>query len=185
MTAWICLASGPSMTPEDAELCRGRGKSIVINNTVQLAPWADYLYSCDPAWWQTYPDLWRGFAGQKVGLDLPGMPPEVHRLPFDVGAGLGDRIRTGHNSGHQAIGFAAMMGAKLIILVGYDFSRGHWHGDHPRPLGNFLCADICTAAMQPMAADLKAAGIRCINASRETALECYERMGLEEALALC
>lgn len=38
------------------------------------------------------------------------------------------------------------------------------------------------AKFPALAADLKREGVRVINASRETALECFERMSLEEAL---
>ena len=61
----VCIGSGPSLTAEDVDYCRGRAKVIAINNAYQLAPWSDVLYACDGAWWdwhQGAPD----FGGIKV-----------------------------------------------------------------------------------------------------------------------
>ena len=175
------------MAPEDAKAVRGLGKVIAINNTVQLAPWADVLYSCDPSWWMTYPELWEDFAGRRVGLDHPLMPDGIERLKYANAPGLGkDQIHTGHNSGYQAINYAYLHGARTIVLLGYDMSGAgkHWHEPHPRSIGNFLCPDLCAKAFPQLAADLSSQGVRIINASRQSALLCFERRPLLEVLAL-
>lgn len=70
-------------------------------------------------------------------------------------------------------------------MLGYDCQRTggkvHWHGDHPKGLGN--------AGSMPkwpqQFAKLKAAmaGVEIINCSRETALTCFTRGDLETCLA--
>lgn len=95
-------------------------------------------------------------------------------------------IAGGSNSGYQVINLAAQFGARRIILLGYDFKRtggkSHWHGDHPRPLGNLGNLRMWCEHMGLLARDLAAAGIDVVNASRETALTCFRRMPLEDAL---
>lgn len=185
---WFCLASGPSMRADDVEAIRGRGKVIAVNNTVQLAPWADVLYSCDRAWWLAYADQIKGFAGWRVALAQDGLPSDVDGFPWSYASGLGlDRLHTGNNSGYQAINLAFLMGAKKIVLLGYDMQHPgkHWHPPHPAPLGNFCrgMPELCIPKFTALADDLRAQGIEVINASRETALTCFKRLTLAETLA--
>lgn len=187
---WFCLASGPSMCAEDAEAVRGRGKVIAINNTLELAPFADIHYSCDAMWWKIYGNQFRWFSGRRIGLTHTAIPLGVEPIKFRNGTGLGlDVVNTGNNSGYQAINLAYLEGATTIVLLGYDMKhtggRHHWHPDHPRPLGNFNpgMPELCAPKFTALARDLAARGIRCINASRETALTCFTRQSLAEFMA--
>lgn len=189
MTTWFCLASGPSMCREDAEAVRGRGKVIAIGNTGELAPFADVLYSGDASWWRHYGHRYASFAGRRVALAMGGLPEGVEGLPYrnEPGLGLGV-IHTGHNSGYQAINLAFLEGATTIVLLGYDMQhtdgKRHWHDDHPAPLGNFCSGmpELCRQRFPPLASDLAARGVRVLNASRQTALACFERIPLPDAL---
>jgi hypothetical protein len=52
----VCIASGPSLTREDVDACRGAaGVVLAVNDTITYAPWADVLYACDRRWWQEHP----------------------------------------------------------------------------------------------------------------------------------
>lgn len=193
MTVWFCLASGPSMTQADADAVRGHGTVVAINNTIKLAPWADVHYACDAKWWRHYwhlPEV-QAFTGKRVGLKLAGNPqPEgVDAQEWESGDGLGrERIRTGSNSGYQAINYAYLRGARRIVLLGYDMQatggRNHWHPDHPARMGNFdaRMAGRCLPKFSRLAQDLHREGVRVINCSRQTALQCFERMPLAEAI---
>lgn len=183
----FCLASGPSMRAEDVEAIRGLGHVIAINNTVFLAPWADVLYSCDRAWWLAYADQIADFKGRRVALAQDGLPDCVEGMPWSYASGLGlDCIHTGNNSGYQAINLAYLMGAKKIVLLGYDMQHPgkHWHPPHPAPLGNFSrgMPELCIPKFKALADYLQAQGIEVINATRETALTCFKRSTLAEAL---
>ena len=100
-----------------------------------------------------------------------------------------DTINGGGNSGSQAVHLAATFGAKRIVLLGYDMQRTgghlHWHGAHwgGLPNGNGFVSWIKQFA--PLARDLRQRGIDVINATRETALECFPRAKLEDVLPLC
>lgn len=190
MTTWFCLASGPSMCREDAEAVRGFGRVIAINNTVELAPSADVLYSCDGSWWRHYGEQYRWFKGRRIGLRRNTLPAWVEGIPYRAADGLGrDVVHTGNNSGYQAINLAYLHGATTIVLVGYDMQhtggKRHWHGDHPAGLGNFSpgMPELCRPKFQGLARDLDEEGVRVINCTRATALTCFQRMPLAEALA--
>lgn len=92
----------------------------------------------------------------------------------------------GNNSGYQAIGLAYTWGAARVILLGYDcqFSGGkrHWFGDHPRGLNNATGIECWKRAFPKLAKDAEHVGLAIVNASRQTALTCFPRMSIEDAL---
>lgn len=166
----------------------------MVNTTYQAAPWADLLYACDETWWQHhYPKLATVFSGELWTISEAARERHGLRWIFgQEGSGLSPDptyIHTGMNSGYQALGLAALFGARRIVLLGYDFTVGpggrrHWHGDHPRPLGNAPPSryPAWANAMNVLATDLKRSGVEVINASRRTALRCFPRRDLTEAL---
>lgn len=175
-----CLASGPSLTAEDCETVRAwreRGPQravIVVNTTFRLAPWADVLYAMDASWWNAHIDeARRTFRGRMVN-------------PWREMRGV-ERVKFEHrrNSGAGAISLAAHWGARRIVLLGYDCQRTggrtHWHGDHPHGLGNAGTIDRWPAIFARLAKSL-AGRVTVINATRDTALTCFERQPLAEAL---
>ena len=180
---FIILASGPSLTQQDVDLIRGKGTVIAINRTIDLAPWADILYACDSTWWQRYNP--EGFKGKKYSITCSGygcMKLEYAHLP-----GLGkDKIHSANNSGYQALNLAYLLGAKEIILLGYDMQatngKKHFHDDYPEPMSNAKCLDKWAQHFPAIARDLKSEGVRVINCTRKTALTCFEHLPLESVL---
>jgi hypothetical protein len=194
----VCLGSGPSLTRADVESCRGRAKVIAIKDTVQFAPWADALYCGDEIWWQHYGETTRAFAGLRFGLVSPHEQRwvdlladlDVHRLLLGSGSGVETdprRLATGGHSGHQALNLAAHLGARTIVLLGYDMKPTvggdvHFFGSRAyqskkRPPYEWL------ANFASVLAPFERLGVRVINATRDTALTVFPRVTLEEALA--
>jgi len=174
------LASGPSLCREDVERVRRwrdpDHKVIAVNNCYQLAPWADVIYACDERWWDHYYDdvaakcqgeLWTYYEVTAKRHGIRQFIPE----------------RTGGNSGYQAIRLAVdHYGADRVILLGFDMQGGHWHGQHG---GGFPNPDKSNFKqwigwLDRYAKETKA---EIINASRETAVHCFLRMTLEDALS--
>jgi len=187
------LASGPSLAPEDVAYCRGKATVIAVNDAVRLAPWADVLYSSDPGWWQKHkwmPD----FAGVRVKVDSV-RAHSAHKPPLEWNGVLSlrntgkdgvefspDGLRTQINSGGAAINLAVHLGAKRIVLLGYDMGpsgkRYHFHDEK----NTYSAYDVFIKNIGTMAAPLAAAGIEVVNCSRQTKLQCFPRMSLKEAL---
>jgi hypothetical protein len=188
---FFCLASGPSLTAEDAHACLGRGTVIAVNDAYQLAPWAEYLYSSDWAWWFRHQGV-PGFQGTKVCCPPYDPPPEWnvhierdHRLVGPV------ELQAGWNSGLSAINLAAILGADEIILLGYDHRAPdpgqpeHFFGDHPseiRELRTDKYQHFHKLADWTAQNRLTPAGVDVINCSRQTALTCFRRANLEDVL---
>jgi len=110
------LASGPSMTAAVAEALREH-KTIAVNYTHRLAPWADMLVGLDANW----PKEMREFEGMRVtGIEDPEFDalyigPQWERVRMAAG-----REIEVHNSGLAAVRIAARMGAARIILAGFE-----------------------------------------------------------------
>lgn len=144
------------------------------------------IYGCDEPFWHRYhselpagPERWTASlpAAREYRLkfinsvDEPGLSESPHV------------INQGGNSGYQAIGLAYAWGAARVILLGYDMQRtggkSHWHGDHKGGLPN-LGPALATwpAKFEAIARQWP----HVVNATRETALTCFPRATLADAL---
>jgi hypothetical protein len=175
----FCIASGPSLTVEDCERVRAyrerEGVAVIaVNLSYKRAPWADYLYAMDRQWWKQY--------GADAAREFPGRKIAPHVID---GAEL--RTIVAGNSGAGAIMLAAEMGARRIVLLGYDGAHtggfAHWHEDYPKGMGN---AGSVKKWPGQFAAVLKALppGVEVINASRASALTLWPMLPLEEVAPL-
>lgn len=137
----VIVAGGPSLTLSQvraigmmraADLC----SVIAINDSIYPLWFADVLYACDARWWEHH-GTFGNFRGYRVSVEDAG-DPGIIRLEKTGFEGFDERpgkIRTGSNSGYQAVHLAAQLSATKIILVGYDFTlpgaQDHWFGRHP------------------------------------------------------
>lgn len=192
----IVAASGPSLTPEVAEMCRGE-RVIAVNDAYRLLPFADVLYACDAAWWDHHAGC-RDFAGER--WTSHSLSPKndktkaADRLDLRViegreAAGFSTdpaRIHYASNSGFQATNLAILFGADPIILVGFDMRRidgkSHFFGSHKAPLREssqygVWCSRFTTAAQ------MLGGSPTIINATPGSALKCFPMMPLPEALS--
>lgn len=127
----------------------------------------------DRNWWKRYHrDVKTSFKGQLFTL-----AQSCYGIPVP-------RIIQARNSGAGAIALAASFGAQRVILLGYDCQhtggKTHWHGNHPPGLGNAGKVSSWPSQFQQLKRQLS--GVEVVNASRETALTCFPRMSLSEAL---
>ena len=151
-----------------------------MNTSFRLAPWADVLYAMDKDWWGRHrAEVLQSFQGRCLAR-WHALGAEVQ----SVGAGLSRRLA--QNSGAAAIELAAHWGATRIVLLGYDCQRthglAHWHGDHPKGLGNAGSLGKWPAMFRTVARALQGR-VDVVNATRQTALRDWPCQPLEEALA--
>lgn len=194
----VIIASGPSLTADDCgrvwtwrEEDRRNRKAIVINTSFRLAPWADILYAGDARWWRMYfEEAALVFAGQfwTQSDDANFSHPRLRVIRAKRCDGLAlerNLISINGVSGYQSIGLAYQTGAAKIVLLGFDAQsngKTHWHGDHPPGLHGGLDFKRWRKAFERLARDLEAEGVHVVNASPGTALECFPRTSLDEAL---
>lgn len=182
------FAGGPSLTQADVDRCRGL-RTIAINNSHELAPWADILYFCDARWHDWHREAVEAFAGLVVTLEnyeIPGVK-HLHNMGRDgLHLDTPDGVCTGRNSGIQAINLAVHLGARRILLLGYDMrthgERTHWHGGHPRPNApkHYEVMRPCFATLPPF---LERAGVEVINCTPGSAIDVFPITTVEAAIA--
>lgn len=177
------FATGSSMSQEVADEVRARGlPAIAVSDAFRLAPWASILYSADTKWWDANPDA-ADFAGIKVCNQQNNRTKGVvfirgsGRLGFDPDPGA---IRTGGNSGYQAVHVAIHTGAALILLFGFDMQGTHYFGPHRAPLRNTSPHSFRNWVDRFGA--LNGRGARIVNCSPSSALRCFPKQTLDEAL---
>ena len=154
-------------------------------------PSADAIYGCDDHWWDLYSSeikskfscsIWTQSERSSKRYDLRHWAGESK-------PGLGKtKIHFGSNSGYQAVNLAYLLGAKRIILLGYDMKvdgdNVHFFGKHPYHKNggsptNSLMKDWCEKFVR-LANDLKSEGVEVINATRDTALTAFAKQNLED-----
>lgn len=170
-----CIASGPSLAAEDCAAVEKAGiPAIAVNSSWKLAPFADVVYAGDLAWWKAY--------GAEIDIDIEkwtcsSQAAKLYGLNCHKAGGE-------YNSGLRALQLAIHFGAKRIILLGYDASVKdgvHWHGKHEKTK-NPDEARCIKWQRQFMKLELK--GAEVINCTPGSALECFPKMTLSEAISL-
>jgi hypothetical protein len=193
----VVAASGPSLSCDVAGALLSvlaHVRVIAVNDAWLMTPWADLLYACDAAWWDQQKgtkftgEKWSSHhangndkleAARKYGLKLIDGKTEKG---FSADPCC---IHYGGNSGFQAVNLALLLGAKRIILVGFDMrqvgTRSHFFGDHPKPLRRTSSYDRFISEFA-FAAKTVPAGVTVLNATPGSALKCFPMVDLTQAL---
>jgi hypothetical protein len=150
-----CLATGPSFSPQQADIARAKGFVLFgCNNIWQDVPDLAVMWATNAAWWDHYwsPHLaqypaekWTVSrpAADKYGLswveerNAPGLSTDPNV------------IHHGHGGGFSMLNLAFLMGAARIVLLGYDLKYApdydgrlrqtgseprHYFGEYPEAL---------------------------------------------------
>lgn len=189
------IASGPSAKGANIAALKDRIHIVAIKENIDLCPWADVVYGCDWPWWRHrrgLPDfmgLKLSYAVQAHGSFRDVQKVEIKdakcdRLLFDEPGSIG----SGGNSAFQAVNIVCQFGVAAILAIGFDMQgRGgaHWYGRNNWSGGNNPSEDNYRrwiagfGAVEPV---LRGHGIDVVNASPSSALNCFRRATIEDAL---
>ncbi len=200
-TAFL-LGGGPSLSGFDAEILRGHGRVIAINEAgLTVAPWADVLFFPDPRWLEWNIDRFHLFEGdrwitrQDPEKRTPGCDPklaahiEATIADFDINVIARETVApisfdpmkvAGVCGGGNAINLAFLFGSPRIILLGYDMKpNGHFHDRHKKNTtpGNY---DRFRRAITLMSVHLRNKGVEVLNATPESGLACFPFADIRE-----
>lgn len=147
------------------------------------------LYAADAAWWRHHADEALKFPGLKVTCDDSTPFPAVKCLKVSGKHGFDPDpacVRTGNNSGYQALHIAVQAGAARVLLFGFDMHGTHWHGRHPEPLANTSRKTFETwlERFGELAVELKDR-VDVVNCSPDSRLSCFRKASLESMSDLC
>lgn len=149
-----------------------RGLHVVaVSDAYKLAPWADAMCSTDAKWWDYHPEA-KKFAGLKFTASPDFRPVEgVERVP----------VASGTNSGLLGVMVAVSLGAKRVLLCGFDMRGTHYFGKHPEPLKN--TTDRRFEVLMRQFRAYRPRGVKIINCTPGSALNVYPKKPLEDCLA--
>ena len=194
------LGNGPSLAVEDVSALAGAAVRIIaVNDSWKVARRAGaeaaLLYAADAKWWDHHKGA-SGFLGERWTQDYNGGLAAAKRwglravrcretsgrLSFDPAA-----IGSGFNSGFQALNLALLFGCRRILLLGFDCQstggRKHWFGNHAAHLNQINLYPLWVEAFEAAAQQLRQiGGVEVLNCSRETALACFKRGSIVEAV---
>lgn len=194
---FICVGNGGSLTMDDVVMAQaaqdaGQAKIIVINDAFLWVPKAWALYGADYRWWRARAaDVARSFIPNKFTVDESAVAEfglkfvnceDIHK-PVPGLSQSKDSVRHGYSSGFQAMHLARNLGAKKIILLGYDY--GATGQSHAAPAAfAYATSDfnVMVQAFNLAAPALHNEGVYVVNATRESTLGCFDKKSLKEAL---
>ena len=187
------IGGGPSHADIDLEVLRGH-RFIAVNSSCRkvqpISTKDDMLYFTDNSWNENRPQLvneWPGLVVTSNRNAKARLKDKVLRI--DV-ADLVQRLEVFPDcmytsSGHTAAGFAAVLGAKRIVLIGFDCrmvnGRSHGHGDYTQPDPNSFQLRYIPS-WEGMAKVFARLNIPVINATPDSAVKCFPFLTLGEAL---
>jgi hypothetical protein len=182
------VAGGPSVQlPHIRTIGMARARDecriIAVNDAAYPCWFADHLHACDRRWWVEHNGV-PGFAGVKTALEATPFQDVLTFVNsgeegFDSSPG---HLRTGSNSGYQAVHLAASLGASTIILLGVDYSdngaREHWFGLHQPGMDKHSDVDQWRRRLRLLTDELSLRGITVMNAGRHSTLSWLPQVDL-------
>jgi hypothetical protein len=180
---------------------------IGVNMAFRLGNWVDVVFFGDKKWYIDNRDKMLEFKKLKVTchqfFDKPQFHKEgvkvLNKAPTTQGISSDPRAAAWNaNSGAAAISVAANMGAKRIVLVGFDMKLDgeklqHWHAEygtfnrfknHQKVRADLLPFLKHLACFPKIAHDARQRGISIVNACPDSRITVFPRMSVEEALSL-
>lgn len=205
----VIAASGPSFTVVQAELIEaaraaGRCRVLAINATALPPdpehgkpvglPNSDALFGADRSFWNEHGAALKASFGGQIwsGCKLSADQLGLKFIRCERRDGLTKDLRAlnrGGNSGYAGINLAYLFGMRLGILVGFDMKLGangrpHHHGNHAGRLANPTTDSLKAWRVRfpLLARELHNAGVDVVNCTIDSALDCFRRADLAEAL---
>jgi hypothetical protein len=193
------LGGGPSLLDLDLSLIEKK-RVLGVNQAYKLGDWVEVCYSGDRRWYHWNQRKIRRYKGLMITSYPNFIPTKKGKLVLNVGRiskhGISGKKNTAicwnGNSGASAVNVAYWLGARRIVLCGFDMKRQgqkfNWHTDYPKlppkkqngrltsPYRQFLeCWDS-------IARDAKKLGIEILNATPAGNLNHFPRVKLEDTL---
>lgn len=186
------IGGGPSLMGFDWNRLMGK-RTIAINKAILSYPRADALYWTDSRVYGWYKKDIDSFKGLKYSIrNHSSYPADINILRKSNKFGLEeakDALCHGNNSGYAAINLAYLLGAKRIVLLGYDMhndgKRSHYHEGYPVPAtGDNIYRDQFVPGFEILADLLKQKKVEVYNASMTSSLRVWPKITFEQALSL-
>jgi len=197
---FVILGCGPSLSEKQINHIQGNARVIAVNASYLMAPWADVLYATDAAFWRHYADELPEYCGVRIGLAWDTEndkqfyqyhkvdPAKVRFMQCTGELGLEDdrtALRHGNNSGYAAINLAVHLGAKRIVLLGYDMQSVDGQNSFPGYSPARSIPDRyehMLKSFDSLLEPLEALEIKVFNATPDSALDSFPHVDIMEVV---
>lgn len=188
------LGGGPSLKFEDLSVIHSR-RTIGTNNAYQLGDWVDLCWFGDCRWYDWHRERLLKFAGLKISccqrtFGKPGIQTICRGKPAGIETRPGFVSWNG-NTGGSAINIAYHLGARKVVLIGFDMRRvngePNWHTEHVektpgnRPNDENIY-DRYLDRFKSIAADARRLNMEIINTTKGTEINNFPIIPLEDCL---
>jgi hypothetical protein len=155
---------------------------IGVNNAFELGNWVDVCLFGDVRWLE-----WN----RKKLVDYAGLMSWIKTVVRDSGFGISktpDKVFWNKSSGGAAINLAVHLGAKNIVLLGFDMfvepnSKPNWHDEHEVDIDKKDSPyKAMLEAFPVIKKDADKLGIKIVNTSLDSEITCFEKMTLQQAM---
>jgi hypothetical protein len=175
---------------------------IGINVAYMLGDWVDVVFFGDHSFFLKNEHKLAEFPGLKVCCDPhAAREPWIKYVARDVNHVKGispdpRKVSWNHNSGAASISLAVHMGAKRIMLLGFDMKLGdnkaqHWHdvyhrmeSRNPRKAME-MPFDMHLMGFKQIDIDAKKLGVEILNLSPDSSITQFRKVALEECYEYC
>ena len=184
------IGGGPSLKDMDLSIIHNK-RVIGVNNAYKLGSWVDCCWWGDGGWWDEHAGSLKNFSGLKVHCcNHHAIRPGTKRVIRGKPLGIEKRheyISWNHSSGASAVNLAVHLGAKKIVLVGFDMKKdkdgeNNWHDDHKRLGPDWNPYDRFLSVWPHIRRDADKLKIEIINATPDSALTLFPMMNLEDVV---
>jgi len=184
------IGGGPSLKDFDWNKLLGK-KVIAINKAFYHHQHSQVMYWTDSRFYTWYKDDIDKFKGLKYTLRKGYYNNDVRLLKRGVKYGIElskDTLAHGNNSGYAAINLAYHLGAKKIVLLGYDMGnvggKSHFHEGYPsRPVSDEIYQKQFMPGFGAIYEALKGKGIQVYNACPTSNLKVFPIITIDKALS--
>ena len=187
MTDFYLVGGGPSLRGFDWSRLDGKNV-IAVNRAFQVLPNAPYVYFSDKRFWDWHGAQLKSYSGRIISGAHRLRVNGVESYQFTGVAGLDltpGKLRHGNSSGYAAINLAVHLGARKIVLLGYDMrmvdDRAHWHDGYP-VVARQNVFDKMHAFFETMVPQLKQLDVTVLNACPGSRINAFPQISHEEAL---
>jgi len=181
------IGGGPSIKDMDLS-CIHKRHVIGVNDAFKLGDWVDVCWFGDERWFHWNKEQIRSFEGVVFGCPPTSKPfPRVLHVNRNEGYGLTsirNKVVWNKSSGGSAINLAMHLGAKEIVLLGYDMKvvdgNHNWHTNHKHHPRNDIYEKRFLPPFQKIASDADRLGLKIYNATPDSALTVFPLVSLED-----
>lgn len=192
--AVVIIGNGPSLASFSPDAVAGH-PLIAINSACRwaqpVAQAADILFFHDNSWNENHPALADAWPGRIVTsnryaaarLSPRALKLDVTELTLSLSA---DHGATHSSSGHSAAALAAAMGARRVVLLGFDggmrAGRSQWHDDY-REQDDAVYRERFVPGWNVLVPSLARVGCEVVNATPASSITAAPFMELAAALS--